>query len=90
MKTKVGRDWYQSIYFDKLSCRQVSFFWPQMNTITTGSFNVLSALSNLVYFYFFRRRRIFADFKTGDSGVFTNARSATLCAPTVEVTASAN
>jgi hypothetical protein len=28
MKKKVGRNWHQSIHFDKLSCRQVSFFGP--------------------------------------------------------------
>jgi hypothetical protein len=25
----VGRNWYQSIHFDELSCRQVSFTLPQ-------------------------------------------------------------
>jgi hypothetical protein len=29
MKTEVGRHWYQSIHFDELSCRQVSFSGPQ-------------------------------------------------------------
>jgi hypothetical protein len=28
MKTDVGRDWYQSIHFDELSCWQVSFSGP--------------------------------------------------------------
>jgi hypothetical protein len=30
MKTEVGRKWYQSIHLDKLSCRQVFFFGPQL------------------------------------------------------------
>jgi hypothetical protein len=29
MKTEVGRNWYQSIHFDKLSFRQVSFSGPK-------------------------------------------------------------
>ncbi len=29
MKTAVGRNWYQTIHFDKLSCRQVSFSAPK-------------------------------------------------------------
>ncbi len=29
MKTEVGRQWYQSIHFDELSCRQVVFSGPQ-------------------------------------------------------------
>ena len=29
MKTKGGGEWYQSINFNKLSCRQVSFFGPK-------------------------------------------------------------
>ncbi len=35
MKTEVGRNWYQSIHFYKLSCPQVSFSVPQyIDTIT--------------------------------------------------------
>jgi hypothetical protein len=44
MKTVVGRDWYHSIHFDELSCRQVSFSGPksvlfrtQKDTITRGT-----------------------------------------------------
>jgi hypothetical protein len=29
MKTEGGGEWYQSIYFYKLSCRQVSVFGPK-------------------------------------------------------------
>jgi hypothetical protein len=29
MKTKVVRNWYQSIHFDELYCRQASFSGPQ-------------------------------------------------------------
>jgi hypothetical protein len=29
MKTEVGRNWYQLIHFEKLSCRQVSFSSPK-------------------------------------------------------------
>jgi hypothetical protein len=29
MKTEGGGEWYQSIHFNKLSCRQVIFFGPK-------------------------------------------------------------
>jgi hypothetical protein len=29
MKTEGGGEWYQSIHFNKLSCRQVFFFGPK-------------------------------------------------------------
>jgi hypothetical protein len=29
MAQEGGRNWYQSIHFDKLSCRQVSVFGPK-------------------------------------------------------------
>jgi hypothetical protein len=29
MKTEGGGEWYQSIHFNKLSCRQVFFFSPK-------------------------------------------------------------
>ncbi len=32
MNTEVDRHWYQSIHFDKLSCRQVSFFGLKVDT----------------------------------------------------------
>ncbi len=38
MKTEVGRNWYQSIHFYKLSRRQVSFSVLQyIDTITRGA-----------------------------------------------------
>jgi hypothetical protein len=34
MKIEVGRNWYQSIHFDKLSCRKVSFSGPKWTPST--------------------------------------------------------
>ncbi len=34
-KREMGRNWYQSIYFDKLSCRQVSFSGPKFRALSS-------------------------------------------------------
>ncbi len=44
MKTEVGRNWYHSINFDKMSCLQVSFSGPKW-TPSRGEPEFLSVLS---------------------------------------------
>jgi hypothetical protein len=56
MKTEVGRNWYQSINFDKLSCRQVSFSAQNvLRTLKTNVYVPLVMLSILGW------KRTFAD-----------------------------
>jgi hypothetical protein len=49
MKTEVGllENCYQSIYFDKLFCWQVSFSGPKWTPHHEGSIDVFSVLSTL-------------------------------------------
>ncbi len=48
-KTEVGRNWYQSIHFYKLSCRQVSFLRTPMENHHKRSINVFSVFSTYIW-----------------------------------------